>query len=579
MVSAPIWLSKTACALIALGLLAGCAAEPDRDLSVVLVSPDSLRVDRLRPWNAQAAARVPNLERLAARGTVYLNAWAASPWTAPSMVSVMTGIYPPSHGVVYRDDTTPSSLPTLPRLLAAEGHEIGNFSFFSQISYFRNLGLGDAEPGLRHATVADSFGRWLGDLPPDRRFFAWVHLLETHLPYGASGYRAKQASVDGSTGLVEAQVNGVVPVGSVEFAPGDRQRLIELYDRDVAKMDQALGRVLAALDEHGRRETTLIVFVADHGEELLDHGWIGHASTSIDAKLVPEILRVPLILAGPGVGAGEIRRELVQQVDILPALLRLMGLDAPEAADGLPLPGIFSGWRDWVRSGRRLAFFDTSPGGNLTPQERRGERLQGLTDGRCLISARVVPSVPEEVRVRVIPPLQGDAAACNDDDTRRLRGALEDWRRAQAEQRLAVLARHGGGPGPASDEVDGYAEAIEVLQPRPGDRLRWEAGGGQVVFDWTGAALAAGDGASLAAAGDGDREATGAAYWVEYRLGTAPLEIRGSFQVAQQRIVFGPVPHGFWNDVASYSPARVRIADAQNRRRSPWIEFEVLPVE
>ncbi len=554
--------------LVVIGLLlAGCAAEPERDVSVVLVSPDSLRVDRLRPWNDQAAAPVPHLERLAARGTVYRNAWSTSPWTAPSMVSIMTGLYPPSHGVAYRDDTTPSSLPTLPRLLAAEGYEIGNFSFFSQISYFRNLGLGEAERGLSHAKVADSFGRWLGGLPADQRFFAWVHLLETHLPYGASGYRAKQASVDGSTGLVEAQVNAVVPVGSVEFEPGDRERLTELYDRDVAKMDQALGRVIAALEEHGRLDKTVVIFVADHGEELLDDGWIGHASTAIEAKLIPEILRVPLVLAGPGIAA-QMRDEIVQQVDVLPAIVRLLGLEAPDFADGFRLPGISESWLDRWRGRRELAFFDSSPGGNLTPQERRGERLQGLTDGRCLITTRVGPDLPEEFRMSAA----GGSSACGDDDTRKLRGALEEWRQTQTEQRLALLARHGGGSGPPSEEIDGYLEVIEVVHPRPGERLRWDSSGGQVVFEWTVEQPASEGGARKPASG-------GALYWVEYRLGTAPLEIQGSFQVAQQRVAFGPVPHGFWNDVASYSPARIRIADAQNRQRSPWIEFEVLPVE
>ena len=483
------------------------------------------------------------------------------------MVSVMTGLYPTSHGVAYRDDTTPTSLPTLPRQLAARGYAIGNFSFFSQISYFRNLGLGQAEKGLRHTTVADSFGRWLGELPEGQRFFAWVHLLETHLPYGATGYRAKKASVDGSSGLVEAQINAVVPVGTVEFEPGDRPLLVELYDRDVAEMDRALGRVVAALERQGRLDTTLIVYVADHGEELLDHGWVGHASTSLEAKLVPEILRVPLILAGPGIAA-ERREELVQQVDVLPTVSRLLGLDDPDLTDGLPLPGVVSGGWRWGGGRRQLAYFDSSPGGNLTPQERRGERLQGLTDGRCLLTARVAPGVAEKVRSSAI----GDET-CGDGDARRLRQALEDWRRRQTEQRLDVLARHGGGSGPSSDEIDAYAEAITVDEPRAGDRLRWSSSGGLVVFEWT--ATAKPEAGATGPIADDDS----ANYWIEYRLGGAPLEIQGSFQVAQRRIVFGPVPHGFWNDVATYSPARIRIADAARRRRSPWIEFEVLPVE
>ncbi len=541
-------------------LLTGCGAEPEPvgDVSVVLVSPDSLRADRLRPWNDSAPVPVPNLERLAARGSVYLNAWSTSPWTAPSMVSIMTGLYPPSHGVAYRDDTTPTSLPTLPRLLAARGYEIGNFSFFSQISYFRNLGLGEAERGLSHARVAESFGRWLGRLEADQQFFAWVHLLETHLPYGASGYRAKEASIDGSTGLVESQVNAVVPIGTVEFAPGDRELLIELYDRDVAKMDEALGKVIAALEEHGRLDNTVVIYVADHGEELLDDGWVGHASTAIEAKLIPEIMRVPLILAGPGIAA-ETHHEIVQQTDILPTIIQLLGLEDPGISDGYLLPGFSGGWRSWWQGQRELAFFDSSPGGNLTPQERRGERLQGLTDGRCLITTRVAPDVAEEIRVMAA---DGEAK-CGDSDTRRLRDTLEDWQQGQTEQRLALLARHGGDSGPPSEEIDGYTEAIEVVHPRSGERLSWDSSGGQVVFEWTGGAPATKD----------------MSYWIEYRLGSPPLEIQGSFQVAQQRVMFGPVPHGFWNDVASYSPARIRIADDQNRQRSPWIEFEVLPVE
>ncbi len=550
----PGTLRRTALAgsILAGSILAGCGAEPGGEISVVLVSPDSLRADRLRPWNPDAPP-TPALERLAARGTVYLNAWSSSPWTAPSMVSVMTGLYPPSHGVAYRDDTTPSTLPTLPRLLAANGYEIGNFSFFSQISYFRNLGLGDAEPGLSHARVADSFRGWLARLAPEKRFFAWVHLLETHLPYGASGYQASAVSIPGSTGLEEAQLNAVVPAGSVAFEAGDRERLIELYDRDVEEMDRALARVLDALEEHRRLESTAVVFVADHGEELLDHGWIGHASTAIEAKLVPEILRVPLVLAGPGVPAGEVRRELVRQVDILPALTRLLGLDAPPVADGRPLPGTFRRWPGLPWGGdRRLAHFDSSPGGNLTPRDKRGERLQGITDGDCLVTTHVTPEAAEEVRSESVGGGCGSAA------TGRLLAELERWREQQAEQRLAVLARYPEGSAPPSAEVDAYAEAITVLAPRSGERLDWRSSGGQVTFEWSG---------------------PGRSFWIEYRLGRAPLEISGSFQVSQQRVVFGPVPEGFWNDVATYSPSRIRIADAENRQRSPWVEFEVLPIE
>lgn len=535
--------------LLLLTATAACSGGPSEKPSVVLVSADSLRADRLAPWNGTDAPPTPNLDRLAARGTVYLDAWATSPWTAPSMVSVLSGLYPPSHGIAYRDDTTPATLPTLPRVLAAHGYRLGNFSFFSQISYFRNLGLGLPVEGLRHRTVAQSFRQWLDEIPPGEPFFAWLHLLETHLPYGATGYRSTEIHVAGSSGLEEAQLKATVPVGTAEFAAGDRQILLELYDRDVREMDAALGRVIDALAEHGRLDTTLIVFVADHGEELLDHGWVGHASTSRAAKLVPEILRVPLLLAGPGIPEGERRSERVQQVDVLPTVLRLAGVPPPEPLDGRPLPGVFRDWLGRTAKGRDLAFFDSSPGGNLTPRERRGERLQGATDGRCVLEIHAFPDRAEEIRSYDV-----DAGACSSELRQRLYGAVSRWREGQARQRLALLTAHPGAAAPPSEETDAYAQRIDILEPRPGAKLRWEDSQGQVALEWT---------------GDGE------SYWLEYRLGGGLLTLEGSFRLDQHRVVFGPVPQGFWNDLAGYSPFRIRVVDVERRERSPWVELTV----
>jgi hypothetical protein len=545
-----VFLRARVAPLLAALTLAACAGEPAERPSVLLISADSLRTDRLAPWNVVDAPATPHLDRLAARGTVYLDAWATSPWTAPAMVSVLTGLYPPSHGIAYRDDTTPQTLPTLPRILAGHGYRLGNFSFFSEISYFRNLGLGSPVEDLRHETVAASFRRWLAEVPAGEPFFAWVHLLETHLPYGATGYRATEVQVEGSPGLREAQLRAAVPLGSVEFADGDRDVLLELYDRDVREMDGALGEVLDALGGYGRTAGTVIVFVADHGEELLEYGWIGHASTASFARLVPEILRVPLILAGPGVPAGAVRHERVQQVDVVPSVLRLARVDPPEPLDGRPLPGLFRDWLGRTGAGRELAFFDSSPGGNLTPQSRRGERLQGVTDGRCLLEAHAYPDRPEDVRTYAV----AEPEACGPQARERLAAELDRWRRRQTAQRLTLLAAYPGAGAPKSAEVDGYAGRLEIVAPRPGAVLEWEAAGGQVALEWTGG---------------------GGPYWLEYHLGEGLTSLRGSFQLDQRRVVFGPVPQGFWNDLAVYSPFRVRIVDAGARERSPWVEFDV----
>lgn len=534
--------------------LVGCRPAPDlRGVSVLLISPDSLRADRLVAFDDDASAATPNLDALAATGTVFTNAWATAPWTAPAMVSVMTGHYPPAHGVVYRDDTTPSDLASLPRVLGDRGYAVGNFTFFSALSYFRNLGLGPTVPGANHRNLPKRFEAWLRELEEDRPFFAWVHMLETHLPYGATGYRAAAPQVRGSEGLEAAQTQATVPVNSVRFEPGDADAVRALYDRDIESMDEQLGRLIEALDATGRRDRTLIVFVSDHGEELFDGGsppWIGHASTAAEARLLPSTLRVPLVLAGPSVTANRRVGDLVQPVDVLATLASW--LRAPELrGDGKPLPGTESGFR-WPGSIREYAYFDSSPGGNLTPADQRGERMQGVTDGRCLYVETVGGAASSHPgSVRPVEPSSGECVA----QAERLRGQLDRWRRSQSVTRLALL--RGEEQPPSSEMADGWPAELAWRAP-VADVLEHQQTGGQITLDWQGGEDAG---------------------WVEYRLlgrGARLVGgVDGAFRVEQRPVTFGPIPEGFWNDVASYSPVEVRVLDPHTRARTEWRRFDV----
>ena len=527
--------------------LAGCGGEPEQPPNLLLVTVDSLRVDRLRLWNPNTGVATPELEKMARAGTRFSNTWAVAPWTAPSVVSVFSGLFPPSHGVVYRDDSTPEGLPTLPRLLEGQGYHLGNFSFFAGISYFRNLGLPAPPPGLRHGRVVETFSSWLSEVPAEEPFFAWLHLLEPHLPYGASGYTARKAKVEGSSGLVEAQLRGTLPLDSAEFAAGDRDRLIDLYDQDVVAMDEELGKIFSTLEVSGRSEETLVVFVADHGEELLEDGWVGHASTAVEAKLLPEILRIPFVLSGPNVPAGRTVDALLQQVDIFPSILRLLNIDLPKRIDGRLVPGLFA-----LRgSKRRFAFFDSSMGGNLTPIERRGERLQAITDGECLLQSHIEQGAPPSLLSRDLT-----VAGCSEPRLRRLAASLDDWREEQTLQRVQLLADSGSENRPDGALVAAFDQSLEVLQPPSGTTLDWSATQGQLVLEWSG---------------------TSDGYWVEYQIAEGLKHVEGSFPAEQQSLVFGPFPLGFWNDLASYSPFLFRVVDTNARTRSAWIDFKLEP--
>jgi membrane-anchored protein YejM (alkaline phosphatase superfamily) len=285
--------------------------------NVLLITADSLRADRV---DYSPSGRTPALARLAARGARFPRTYTVTPWTAPALVSIFSGLYPPTHGVVNRDDTTPKTLPTLPRLLGQNGYALVSYGFFTEVSYYRNLGL--PKPPIDGAEVvgAGVLASWLRSRPAGP-FFAWIHLTEPHLPYGASGYEAATANVRGSTGLERSQISATVPLGmGFTFQEGDREKLLALYDADVVRMDAALGSVLDALSTSGLAEETLVVFTADHAEELLEHGFVGHASTSGEATLTREVLEIPLVLAGPGVPAGLVSEALAQNVDVAPTV-------------------------------------------------------------------------------------------------------------------------------------------------------------------------------------------------------------------------------------------------------------------
>ncbi len=530
----------------AVAVVAGCQFPPTRQVArpnVLVVIVDSLRSDRLALWNREAAAATPHLDRLAASGVVFTNAWAVTPWTAPSVVSVFTGLYPPSHGVVHRDDTTAPGLPTLATLLAAEGYRLGNFSFFSHLSYFANLGFPapDSRLGHRHATAM--FRDWA---PGGSPFVAWVHLIEPHLPYGASGYSARAVGVPGSSGLERCQLAADVPVGSVSFADGDREVLSRLYDRDLEAMDAALGELLATLADAGLTDSTLVVVVADHGEELLDRGWVGHASTSLEAKLIPEILRIPLLLAGPSVPRGVVSDALVQQVDVLPTLLSLADVTSPDTLDGRPIR--FS--RNRADAGRRRVFFDSTTGGNLTPLERRDERWQGVSDGACLLTVHTHPGGSDHLSEALT------GAACTPRTVARLERDLAEWQEDQVRQRLTLLGDRTTVDRPPASDVATFAEDLPTGEPAAGATLTWAATGGTIRLVWP---------------------ATGSTCWVEYDVGEGLTRAEGAFPTTGDGAAFGPFPQGFWNDLAGHNPYRYRLLCPELGRRSPWVEFRLAP--
>jgi len=275
--------------VVTLTLAAACsrdAAAPPADNSrvarnVLLITIDTLRADRVGAYG-YSAARTPALDALARSGVRFDAAYAAAPITLTSHASLMTGRYPPGHGARHNGMRVDSRIPTIADVLAQQG--FATAAFIAAFPLDRRFGLSkgfqiysdrmprgeDGRPANERPgrMVVDEAMDWIGG-HLHQRFFVWVHLFEPHAPYGNPA------------------------------DPSEARRPVAVrYDDEIAEADRQMGRLIDALGDS--RHDTLIVAAADHGEAFGEHGEISHSVFTYDTTL-----RVPLLVAGPGVPAGQ----------------------------------------------------------------------------------------------------------------------------------------------------------------------------------------------------------------------------------------------------------------------------------
>jgi arylsulfatase A-like enzyme/Flp pilus assembly protein TadD len=282
---------------------------------VVIVTFDTTRYDRFG-FTGDSGARTPTVDALAARGLAFDHAYAAVALTLPSHTTIMSGVPPLSHGVHNNGRfQVPESLETLAERLAAAGFETAAFvSAFVLDSRFRldqgfevygddTLATGDlldfSVPSRPGEEVTDEALAWLEQRESVRPFMLWAHYYDPHLPY------QDRPSFDA---------------------------LRDPYAAEIAYADAQLARLLAGVERSAGGRDTLVVFTSDHGEAFGEHGEPTHGVLAYDATL-----HVPLVLAGPGVPRGVRSGVLVRHADIVPTLLRLVGLPVPEDLPGRDL--------------------------------------------------------------------------------------------------------------------------------------------------------------------------------------------------------------------------------------------------
>ena len=309
--------------------------------NVLVYLVDTLRADRLGcyGWSEDLS---PHLDRLAREGVLFRRTIAQSSWTKPSVVSILTGSRPGRHGVNGKKSKLPESAHTMAEILADNGYATAGFACNAYITRPAGFDQGFEDFSfrpVRSSEITEDVIEWLRDHPGDRPFFLYVHTVDPHAPYDPpESYRSRFAGsvTDPSVGTVR-HIRGLAS-GEIPVTDEVVEDLLQLYGAEVAENDHSFGRLLASLDELGRMEDTLIIYLSDHGEEFREHGVLGHGW-----DLHGEVLHVPLVIRPPGGTSPTQVDGVTQHVDLLPTILEAVGVEPPEAIEGDSLWPVIAG--------------------------------------------------------------------------------------------------------------------------------------------------------------------------------------------------------------------------------------------
>ncbi len=338
---------------------------PRKPPNILLIVMDTVRADALANYGLPLDA-TPTIDRVARSGVTYANATAPAPWTLPSHASLFTGLYPSEHGAHYGHLHLDDDVTTMAELLSGLGYatigfskktwlsrEMGTLQGFDAYRDFRlpeprerlfaarlRASVRDITRGrpLRHkdaggAAIASAASEWIRThaaeaAPP---FFVFMNLNEAHLPFipQRPDFLRYARRLPGNAAMATNLDSMLFIAGEVRLASEDLALLASLYVGEIAYVDRQIASVIASLEESGAFDNTLVIITSDHGENIGDHGLMGHVLCVYDT-----LIKVPLVVRYPArFPANVVDERLVQLTDVLPTIVDIVD---PEAAALLP---------------------------------------------------------------------------------------------------------------------------------------------------------------------------------------------------------------------------------------------------
>ncbi|HJS72995.1 MAG TPA: sulfatase, partial [Vicinamibacteria bacterium] len=438
---------------------------------VIVLWADTIRRDHLDAYGYERET-APVLKRFASEGVLFENNFSQATWTKVSTPSLLTSLYPSTHGVKNFSDYLPSAAATLAEVYRGAGYATVSFASNLFTAQFTNLHQGFEElhedgslqevgSSKTSREFVDRFTRWL-ERHRDVPFIAFLHLYDPHDPFEPRppydrlwADPANKEEHVANQGKVRAFIQD--PLGKL-FGMPSRDELLKAgldpeayaahdkdwYDGSIRGMDVEIERIFDRLRELGLDRDTLIVFAGDHGEEFLEHGNMFHGQS-----VYGELTRVPLIFRWPdGVAQGVSVENVTETIDVMPTLLALSKIAPPEGMQGQSLVPLLTGKAGEFRDRPAISEKAATKAGEGAPWPADTESYSIVDSGFKLIHHRTrKDGTPEyELFDAMEDPLdRNDISSLHPDQVKRLSELLDGWYKMANAARLPADSENTSG--------------------------------------------------------------------------------------------------------------------------------------
>lgn len=302
-----------------------------------------MRADSLQ---VEDPATLPFFRDLAAQSTVFTKAYSNSSWTSPSVASLFTSRYASQHHVTTFRSQLAGDEVRLAEVLKESGYRTAAFTssllaasraFQRGFDFIEYIVPPEGEAKARAPLLQEQLSIWLSAPTTEatRPLFLYLHYLESHIPYEAPlssldvvrRSRARQPAA----AATDPRLRGTGPDGKDED-------IRDLYAAEIVDLDRSLSDLFGILKQQGVLDNAVVVFLADHGEEFLEHDVVGHGYTLYD-----KAIHIPLLIHVPGQVTSTSEPRPVSLVDVAPTLLELAGIPIPAQFEGESLQGYLGG--------------------------------------------------------------------------------------------------------------------------------------------------------------------------------------------------------------------------------------------